>query len=140
MNRLSIIGLGALFAASVASAGEVIVTIKDVRSADGMLYGQVVRGEAGFAEEDAPVFSFTMEPAMPSTSFSVALSPGSYAIRVFHDLDGDGELGTTLLGIPSEPWATSNNAVGSFGPPKWNAVKFDVGDDAETQSINLMHY
>ena len=140
MNRLSIIGLGSLFAASVTSAGEVIVTIEDIRSADGMLYGQVVRGEAGFAEEDAPVFSFTMEPAMPSTSFSVALSPGSYAIRVFHDLDGDGELGTTLLGIPSEPWATSNNAVGSFGPPKWNAVKFDVGDDAETQSINLMHY
>ena len=140
MNRLSIIGLGALFAASVASAGEVIVTIEDIRSVDGMLYGQVVRGEPGFAEEDAPVFSFTMEPAMPSTSFSVALSPGSYAIRVFHDLDGDGELGTTLLGIPSEPWATSNNAVGSFGPPKWNAVRFDVGDDSETQSINLMHY
>ena len=140
MNRLSMIGLGALFAASVASAGEVVVTIEDIRSAEGMLYGQVVRGEAGFAEENAPVFSFTMEPAMPSTSFSVALSPGSYAIRVFHDLDGDGELGTTLLGIPSEPWATSNNAVGSFGPPKWNAVKFDVGDDAETQSINLMHY
>ena len=117
-----------------------MVTIEDIRSAEGMLYGQVVRGEAGFAEENAPVFSFSMEPAMPSTSFSVALSPGSYAIRVFHDLDGDGELGTTLLGVPSEPWATSNNAVGSFGPPKWNAVKFDVGDDAETQSINLMHY
>ena len=140
MNGLSMIGLGALFAASVASAGEVTVTIEDIRSTEGMLYGQVVRGEAGFAGEDAPVFSFVMEPAAPSSSFSVALSPGSYAIRVFQDLDGDGELGTTLLGIPSEPWATSNNAVGSFGPPKWSAAKFDVGDDSETQSINLMHY
>ena len=140
MNSLSLVGIGALFAASVASAGEVVVTIEDIRSAEGMLYGQVVRGEAGFAEEDAPVVSFAMEPAMPSTRFSVALSPGSYAIRIFHDVDGDGELGTTLLGIPSEPWGTSNNAVGSFGPPKWNAVKFEVGDEAETQSINLNHY
>ena len=140
MTRLSMIGLGALFAASVASAGEVVVTIEDIRSTEGMLYGQVVRGEAGFAGEDAPVFSFTLEPAAPSTRFSVALSPGSYAIRIFQDVDGDGELGTTLLGIPSEPWANSNNAVGTFGPPNWNAVKFDVGDDIETQSINLMHY
>ena len=140
MNSLSLVGIGALFAASVASAGEVVVTIEDIRSAEGMLYGQVVRGEAGFAEEDAPVVSFAMEPAMPSTRFSVALSPGSYAIRIFHDVDGDGELGTTLLGIPSEPWGTSNNAVGSFGPPKWHAVKFEIGDEAETQSINLNHY
>ena len=139
MNRLSLIGIGALFAASAASAGEVVVTIDDIRSTEGMLYGQVFRGEAGFAGEAAPVFSFTMEPAMPSTSLSVALSPGTYAIRIFHDVDGDGELDRTFLGIPSEPWATSNNAVGSFGPPNWNAVKFDVGDDVETQSINLIH-
>lgn len=55
--------------------------------------------------------------------------PGTYAISLFHDTNGNGELDTNFLGIPKEPIACSNNAVGRFGPPKWSDAKFEVGDE-----------
>lgn len=53
---------------------------------------------------------------------------GIYAISVFHDEDGNGEITTNFLGIPKESYGASNNAKGTFGPPKWENAKFEVGN------------
>ena len=50
---------------------------------------------------------------------------GTYAISVFHDKNKDEKL-NTLLGIPTENYAASNNAPSKFGPPKWKDAKFEV--------------
>lgn len=51
---------------------------------------------------------------------------GIYAVSVFHDEDDNGELTTNFLGIPKESYGASNNAKGTFGPPKWENAKFEV--------------
>jgi uncharacterized protein (DUF2141 family) len=58
------------------------------------------------------------------------LDPGTYAVAVFQDLDGDGKLSRASLGPPSEPYAFSNDARGTFGPPKFQqaAVRLQAGD------------
>ncbi len=47
------------------------------------------------------------------------------ALTLFQDLDGDGRMGTNLVGIPSEPWGSSGTP-GTFGP-SWETgrVKLD---------------
>jgi uncharacterized protein (DUF2141 family) len=45
------------------------------------------------------------------------LEAGRYALRIFQDLNGNGKLDTGWMGIPSEPYGFSNNAMGRFGPP-----------------------
>lgn len=65
------------------------------------------------------------------------LGPGEYAIKLYHDVNGDGELNTNALGIPNEPYAFSNNARGRFGPAKWSAASFEVGGDTTTHTITL---
>lgn len=40
-----------------------------------------------------------------------------YAIAAHHDEDGDGEVDTNFIGMPSEDLKASKNASGSFGPP-----------------------
>lgn len=45
------------------------------------------------------------------------LPAGEYAIVAFVDLDGDGELDRTLLGMPREPIAYGNDATPRLGPP-----------------------
>ena len=47
------------------------------------------------------------------------------ALTLFQDLDGDGRMGTNLVGIPSEPWGSSGSP-GTFGP-SWETgrVKLD---------------
>ena len=52
------------------------------------------------------------------------LEPGEYAVSSFYDKNGNGKLDTNFLGIPKEPTAMSNNAKGSFGPPKYKDAKF----------------
>ena len=63
------------------------------------------------------------------------LKPGRYAIKVFHDLNGDGKLNTNPFGAPTEPYAFSNNAQGNMGPASWADAAFTVAAGANAQTI-----
>ena len=65
------------------------------------------------------------------------LPPGTYAIRLFQDIDANGDLNTGFLGIPSEPYAFSNNAPIRFGPPGWAAVRVAVPAAGATHTLAL---
>ena len=64
------------------------------------------------------------------------LPAGDYAVKAFHDVNGDGQMNANPFGIPIEPYAFSNNAVGNMGPARWAAARFPVsGQTAQTISI-----
>jgi uncharacterized protein (DUF2141 family) len=50
------------------------------------------------------------------------LTPGTYAVSAYHDLNGNGQLDSNLMGLPTEPYGFSNTARGSFGPPSFQAA------------------
>ena len=64
------------------------------------------------------------------------LPPGDYAAKAFHDVDGDGEMNVNPFGLPTEPYAFSNNAVGNMGPARWEQAHFAVSG-ATAQTIRL---
>ena len=66
-----------------------------------------------------------------------AVPYGEYAIKLFHDEDGDDEIDTNFLGIPTESYGFSNNAKGFFGPPSFKTAKFIVSSDTVRVDINL---
>lgn len=55
------------------------------------------------------------------------------AVTMFQDLDGNGEMGKNLLGIPTEPWGSSGTP-GTFGP-SWTTARVSVGGDAAARPI-----
>ena len=65
------------------------------------------------------------------------LTPGEYAVRLYHDLNDDGEMNTNPFGMPTEPFAFSNDARGRFGPAKWEAAKFSVSANGTTHTITM---
>ncbi len=65
------------------------------------------------------------------------LAPGQYAFRLFHDVNSDGRMNTNPFGIPTEPFAFSNNARGSFGPATWDQAVFTLNAGDNSQQINL---
>ncbi len=66
------------------------------------------------------------------------LPDGVYAISCYHDEDDNGELNMFMGVIPSEPYGTSNNARGFFGPPKWEDAKFELkGGELRKLDINM---
>ena len=65
------------------------------------------------------------------------LADGEYAISLFVDENGNGKLDSNAIGIPLEPFAFSNDAMGNFGPPSFEQAKFVVGKESNSISINL---
>ena len=65
------------------------------------------------------------------------LEPGEYAVKLYHDINDDGEMNTNPFGMPTEPFAFSNDAKGRFGPAKWDAAKFSVSADGTVHTIKL---
>ena len=58
------------------------------------------------------------------------LADGQYAVKVFHDENGNHSLDTNMLGVPSEGYSFSNNA-GSFGPASFKDASFSLQADAQ---------
>ena len=52
---------------------------------------------------------------------------GACAVKVFHDVNNNGKLDTNWMGIPTEPYGFSNDAMGTFGPPSFEQARVMVG-------------
>ncbi len=63
--------------------------------------------------------------------------PGTYALKVFHDINSDRKLNTNWVGWPQEPYGFSNDAPVNMGPPSFKAAAVNVKDGAQTTRINL---
>lgn len=51
------------------------------------------------------------------------LPPGTYAVGVLHDEDGDREMKAGFLGRPKEGYGASRDARSRFGPPKFEDAR-----------------
>lgn len=65
------------------------------------------------------------------------LPAGEYAVSIYYDINGNGDLDTNWIGIPKEPVALSNNARNRFGPPKYKDAVFTLGAETVVQKISI---
>ncbi len=64
---------------------------------------------------------------------------GDYAIAIYQDLNGNGKLDTGNFGIPSEPFAFSNNFRPRWSGPSYSKCKFDFVKDKQVIEIALIN-
>jgi len=65
------------------------------------------------------------------------LPAGTYAIKAFHDIDGDGKMSSNPFGMPIEPYAFSNDAKAPAGPASWADAAFVVKSGVNRISITI---
>lgn len=112
------------------------VTFADIEETKGAIMLAIFDSEASY-NGGKPVRG-VMVPVSAATAATIieGLPAGRYAFKLLHDLDGDGKMATNPFGIPTEPYAFSNNAVGSMGPAKWTDAAFDLAGPT-TQQITF---
>lgn len=108
----------------VAPSGQILMSLFDSEAAHDA-GGKPVRVGMVKVEGTSAIVTFT------------DLAPGRYAIKTFHDVDGDGKMKTNPFGMPLEPFAFSNGATAQGGPAMWKAASFDVPAGASETRISF---
>ena len=117
-----------------AEPGAVALTFK-VGAARGTVMAALFDSEEAFREGE-PVRGLRVEAAGEAvTVVFPKVRPGRYAVKAFYDLNGDGKMNSNSFGMPTEPFAFSNNAPPRFGPPAWSAAAFEVGPAGAAQTL-----
>ena len=62
--------------------------------------------------------------------------PGRYAVAAYQDVNGNGELDKVPPGIPTEPYAFSND-VGRLAPPSFERALVEVGEGRTVVVVRL---
>ncbi len=63
------------------------------------------------------------------------IKPGKYAFKYFHDENKNKEIDTNWIGIPNEGYGFSNNAEGTFGPPSFDEMVFEIKEDKTVKCL-----
>jgi uncharacterized protein (DUF2141 family) len=142
----------ALFMAAQASAGDVRITVDNVRSDRGSLmiglydtaegFRAAVKHstEAGLLNDRSRAAGIALRAvAGPQTIVVNGLKPGRYAVIAFHDEDDDGKLGATPWGVPVEGYGFSNNAWAILRAPSFDAAAFEVDESGTATTISLIY-
>lgn len=123
-----------------AFAAELVVHVDHIGDDHGNICVAVHRAESSYLDnDDAKAFRLNKVPAAtPSVTLSFSdLPAGKYAIKVFHDKNGDGVLNRNLFGAPTEPYGISNNVRARFSLPPFGEALIEVLNPRSETHINL---
>lgn len=126
---LPLISLAALLAGP-ARAATLTVEVQNV-STPGELMVAVFDTEGTWLKQ--PAHSVRQAAAAGTMTVQVTdLPDGVYGVSLFIDRNANGQLDRNAIGIPTEPYAFSNDASGAFGPPRFDKARLDVRGDTRT--------
>ena len=138
MNKLiNLVACSAAFlAAGLASAADLTIHVDDVKAANGNIMVALYKSADTFLKKPG---NATGAPALASGNMVVFkdLPEGEYAFAVYHDANSNGKMDSNLLGMPTEDYAFSNNAMGKMGPPKFDDAKFVLPAAGATVRVTL---
>jgi len=123
-------------AAPLAQAGDLTVSITNVRADKGTLLVSVTNTEAGWNNQEKPVAATKVAATGKDAVVHFTLPAGSYAVQVMHDENDNGKMDTNFMGIPSEGYGFSNNPQ-VMRKAHFSEAKFDIGDAASSITITL---
>jgi uncharacterized protein (DUF2141 family) len=99
----------------------ITVRIEALRNDQGTVYVSLYDNQKAFADNKAAVQS---GQARPKQRMAVVVLenvvPGRYALSFIHDENDNKKLDTNFIGIPKEGFGYSKDAMGRFGPPKFD--------------------
>jgi uncharacterized protein (DUF2141 family) len=138
--RLSVLPLAVLLLpAATAPTASLEIDVQKLRSQKGMLRICLTTRPQSFPDckNDAQALTRSV-PATQNVVKFEGLAPGNYAAAIIHDENGNSKL-DTLMGIPREGFGFSRNPAIGFGPPKFDAARFAVGDGAAPQQVRMRY-
>jgi len=137
-----LIGSGALGAAAPAAAppetASVTVVVSSLVSATSVVKLFFYNTRAGFLKSGQWAYSRVVRPeGKQGFSLPVDLPKGEWAVAITQDLNNNDKVDKNFIGIPTEPYAFSNNVRPTVAAPGFDECKFLVSGPGQVVSIVL---
>jgi uncharacterized protein (DUF2141 family) len=125
--------LGLALSSASAFASDLDVTFSHIEKQEGELLVALFDSETAYGGKAKPVrvAKIAADAEQISVSFT-GLENGMYALKLLHDLNGNGAMDTNMLGMPTEGYGFSNN-VGKFGMPAFNEAAFSIEQNTQIE-------
>ena len=130
------VAVGTILFSGLATAGTLTLNLTDLEVNNGDIRIAVYDSKDTFSKKPAHVLG----AASTTESVTVTLNDlpaGEYAVMLYQDSNGNEDLDSNLVGIPTEPWGASLNGTRVFGTPKWKHVMFVVPEEGAQITIAL---
>ncbi|WP_309722161.1 DUF2141 domain-containing protein [Armatimonas sp.] len=120
------------------------VEVSGMRSTKGQMVYSLFSGPEGFPDKGEKAVASGQCVISPEKTahFTIPkLAPGSYAVTLFHDENGNAKLDAKAFGIPKEGFGFSRDPKIRIGPPRFKDTAFAItGAGSErTITIKLVH-
>lgn len=127
-------------ASTPAALGDVSATVTGLRSVKGQVLACLTQRTARFPNcEHDPEARKLIVPARAQVELDFGpIAPGTYAIALVHDENGNGRLDKRLI-MPAEGFGFSRNAPVRFGPPSFASAAFTINGQDEHQAIRMRY-
>ncbi|MEM8822501.1 MAG: DUF2141 domain-containing protein [Pseudomonadota bacterium] len=138
-----VMGLAAPVWAECAAGDEtrLEVSVQNVRSSSGNVTITVYENDrqkflasgAKLVRDRAPAQAGVTRSCLPVPG------PGTYAVAVYHDEDGDRDFDRNALGLPQEGYGFSNDAPTLMSLPSFEDVVFEAGSGTTPLTITMRY-
>lgn len=134
-----LIGTGLLSSSANAEEARLQLTVAGIDPLQGQIGIAVFTDKESYKSGKGAVVEAMVKADAATVSAALkGLPAGDCAIKIYHDVNGNGELDTNLMGMPTEPFGFSNGAVARFGPPSFDKASFVLGAGDNTHTIKLI--
>ncbi len=107
------------------------VTVENITELNGLVLWTVYDSETRYTANKSPLMAGQSRVIADTLRFTLHdLPPGDYAVKLFHDANGNGKLDANALGLPQEGYGFSNNA-GHFGPASFSDAAVKISNDTQ---------
>ena len=125
-------------AAAPATTASVTVNVSALASTQATVKLYFYNRPEGFLKSGQYAFSRFVKPGgQRSVTVAVDLAPGDWAVALSQDINNNDKLDKNFLGIPTEPYAFSNNVRPTVAPPDFADCKFTVEGPGKVVNIAL---
>ena len=117
---------------------KLVVNVQNIRHHTGQIRVGLYKPCTGFPTGCKPLVSHQVDVTGNTARITFSVKPGDYAVALFHDVNGNGQLDKKMFGIPKEPYGFSNNFRPSLSGPSFDDCRVRVDESEKKISIKLI--
>jgi uncharacterized protein (DUF2141 family) len=145
LRLLFLLSFSTLSLSSTTSApqggGMLSVVVNGITASEGIIRVVIYNSDNKFLERDGYVYKQTTPANGKKTvKLDFQMPHGYYSVSAYHDINDNHTLDRNGLGVPTEPYAMSNNPTVKWRKPTFNETKFSFNQPTQTISLDLKQW